>query len=245
MDMSKLSVPQAAERLGVSPARVRQRIEDGSLVAEKIGGRWIVDLDASQPAPAQLGRPVSSSSVWWSLVSAGVAKAALPHSAVSAAVSDIQLSRSSRNRAVHRLADAVLDRDHEVLLAWLSNRASRHLYVAAASDLAAMRGDSRLVPSGVSHPDSNLDDPRVVEAYVSLVDLESVVSGYWLERPVVDERPNVVLHVAPLRPLEVGPMLLAADLFEHRGPREVQRAHELLNAAIDALVSEGQDEARA
>lgn len=364
MNMSRLSVPQAAERLRVSPARVRQRIDDGSLVAEKIGGRWLVDLDASSSAPVRLGRPVSPSSVWWSLASAEVAKAVLPRSAVSVVNSDLQqalkpivdavvaskfampavdvsiresllpaadasairkavvpaidmssiqaaikpavdsaalrrsllprmrlaelvladlseaaessgrspesssvrshaehpdepdpvspefvaeakkLSRSSRNRAVHRLAGAVQERDHDELLAWLKNRAARRLYVAAAADLASLPQDGRLILSGVSHPSSNLDDPRVVEAYVSDKDLVGLVNDYWLERPGVDERPNVVLHVAPVRPPEVGPMLLAADLAEHGGSREVQRAHELLDVAIEALVSSDEGQGR-
>lgn len=346
MNMSKLSVLEAAKRLGVSPARVRQRIDDGSLIAEKVGGRWLVDLDASQPAPAQRGRPVLPSSVWWSLASAEIAKAALPNPAGVDALSEIQrsikpvvdaavlrklampavnvsqlskalkpafdvdalrmaampaldmsalqaaikpainsaalvesllprmrlaelilanaaeepnyhsdvadqldvlatgfvaeamsLSRSSRSRAVHRFVRAVVARDYADLLAWLSNRASRNLYVVAKPDLDALRSDDRLIAGGVSHPDSNLEDPRIVEAYIAAADLEGVVSDYWLEKPVVDERPNVVLHVAPVRPAEVGPMLLAADLAEHGGPREVQRAHELLGRAIDALVS--------
>ena len=355
MDMSKVSVPQAAERLGVSPARVRQRIDDGSLVAEKIGGRWLVDLEASQPAPSQRGRPVSASSVWWSLASAEVATAVLPRLVASVVASDLQralkpavdvsalrkallpafdsdalrkavmpavdvsvlqaamkpainstvsqqsllprmriadlvladlfeadgapkghdasgasadmgsvneradqydivgprfvaevkkLSRSTRNRAMHRFANAVQERDHGVLLAWLSNRASRALYVAAAPDLAAMRDDSRLVASGVSHPDSHVDDPRIVEAYVGVDDVDGVVSDYWLEKPTLDERPNVVFHVAPVRPRHVGAMLLAADLAEHGGPREVNRAHELLTGAMDALISGNVDMAQ-
>jgi excisionase family DNA binding protein len=329
MNMSRLSVAQAAEHLGVSPARVRQRIDDGSLVAEKIGGRWLVDLDASHRAPAQLGRPVSPASVWWSLASAEVAQGAVPDSEAKAAASYLQAvnesvppavdvsalqspmkpdpdagaisqsllqrmrqaenrlaslrdaidaapvpsgrscapssighadlldrvgprfvaemrkpSRSSRNRAVHRLADAVEERDHDGLLAWLSNRASRRDYVAAGADLAALREDGRLVASGVSHPDSSLDDPQLFEGYVRADDLDDLVSGYWLERPAVDERPNVVLHVAPIRPSQIGPMLLAADLYEHGGPREVQRAHELLDVAIDALTSADETQAR-
>lgn len=334
--MSKLSVPQAAERLGVSPARIRQRIKDGSLVAEKIGGRWLVDLEGSRPQHAQLGRPVSPSAVWWSLASAEVAKVAVPILAASSALSEVQkamrpvidadvspkadvflkavasaldvsafraavkpaidsatlsrsllprmrlaelvladlaeasiskpdddevavgaesrgeqldfmapgfvaeakkLSRSSRDRAVHRFAGAVQDGDHNKLLAWLSNRGARIGYVAAGSDLAALRADDRLLVSGVSHPDSNLDDPRIVEAYASVDDVDAVVSDFWLEKPGVDERSNVVLHVVPVRPPEIGPLLLAADLAEHGGPREVQRAHELLSVAMNTLVS--------
>lgn len=61
--MPKLSVSEAAERLGVSPIRVRQRIDDGSLVGEKVGGRWLVDL-AVIPQTNPRGRPVKPESVW-------------------------------------------------------------------------------------------------------------------------------------------------------------------------------------
>jgi len=337
--MAKMSVPEAAERLGVSPARVRQRIEDGSLVAEKVGGRWLVDLEVSPSRPAQAGRPVSQFSVWWSLLASEIAKAAEPSSgelsralesshgarqvlhAASAEVSAIQkalapalesaafkkaalaaadsaaaqqkalqpdhkaavrppallarmriaeavlvdlehqarqrpseeppvvadflggaqrLSRSSRSRAIHRLADAVESRDHERLLAWLSNRASRRTFVAAPSDLNALRGDSRLLASGVSDPRSGMEDLRVLEGYVKQADLAELVSDHWLERPGIDDRPNVILHVSPVVPPAIGPMLLAADLAEHSGPRELVRAHELLDEAIEALMAADQ-----
>lgn len=363
--MAKMSVQQAAERLGVSPARVRQRIDAGTLVAEKIGGRWLVDLAVSSPAPVRVGRPVSPASVWWSLVASEIAKAALPSSqfaaihqaleparaaiqsagagaaaaairealkpaldsaafqraalsapgsfpagkSVAAAVdadavqakpvsdavaarlramepvrdvaaqhrallsrmriaeavlADLEpdakepaaagdgdaledfvseaqrLSRSSRNRAVHRLAEAVENRDHDNLLAWLRNRSSRRLFVAAPSDLNALREDLRLVPSGLSDPRSGMDDLRLLEGYVKADDVDAIASAYWLELPGIDDRPNVVLHVSPVRPPAIGPMLLAADLAEHGGPRELVRAHELLDEAIDALVPSGE-----
>ena len=268
-------MPQAAERSGVSPARIRQRIKDGSLVAEKIGGRWLVDLEGSHPQPAQLGRPVSPSAVWWSLASAEVAKLAAPHRSlltrmrlaerVLADLSEASISKpaderdtaprgeqfdfmtpglvaeakklslSSRNRAIHRFAGAVEDRDPNTLLAWLRNRGARIGYVAAGSDLAGLRDDDRLAMSGVSHPDPTLYDTRIVEAYASADDVNAIVGDFWLEKPGVDERPNVVLHVVPIRPPEIGPLLLAADLAEHGGPREVQRAHELLSFAMNTL----------
>jgi excisionase family DNA binding protein len=232
MTMAKMSVPQAAERLGVSPARVRQRIDDGSLIAEKVGGRWLLDLEASQPQKAQAGRPVSPLSVWWSLV------AFEPDLTVNELMHGVQrLSRSSRDRAVRRVAEAIENRDHDGLLAWLSNRASRHLFVAAASDLKVLRSDSRLVASGLSDPRSGMDDLRVLEGYVKDSELETIASEYWLERPSVDDRPNIVLHASPVRPAAVGPMLLAADLAEHGGPRELLRSRELLDEAIDALVA--------
>lgn len=345
MHMAKMSVQQAADRLEVSPARVRQRINAGTLVAEKVGGRWLVDLAVSSPAPAQAGRPVSPASVWWSLVASEIAKAALPSSQLSAihqalapaqttgavaaaaairealkpaldsaafqraalsatgsfaagkAVSSVadadavqaeqfrdvaaqhrallsrmriaeavladlepdaekpaagddhvledfvrearRLSRSSRHRAVHRLADAVESRNYDDLLAWLSNRSSRRLFVAAPSDLNGLREDPRLVPSGLSDPRSGMDDLRLLEGYVKTDDVDAIASDYWLERPGIDDRPNVVLHVSPVRPPAIGPMLLAADLAEHGGPRELAKAHELLDEAVDALVPSG------
>jgi hypothetical protein len=231
--MSRISVPQAADRLAVSPARVRQRIESGELVAEKIGGRWLVDLDASPPAPAEVGRPVNPLSVWWSISEVQQPHAVEPISDRLAAAAR-QLSRSSRNRAMHRMANAVQDRDHQALLVWLRNRASRHLYMAAPADLAHLRADKRLAISGVSHPESGIEDPRIAEGYVDAGDLDAVVNDYWLERPRVGELPNVVLHATPVRPSAVEALLLAADLSEHQEPREIARAHVLLERWLDA-----------
>lgn len=365
-----MSVPEAAERLGVSAARVRQRIQEGSLVAEKVGGRWLVDLDASSASVPQRGRPVSRSSVWWSLLSADLAraladddvrkqldhadnvneprsswaaqlavalapkmhfgdvifpslltflspeaskvsKAALPRersvpeaalldvSAISHAVlpaidnvsrsidgarppqprlSEIaeavlplrmtladailaarhdqlraresqpdlrigdlsievkRLSPSSRHRIVRRFISAVEDNDHEAILAWLRNRGDRRVFRAADRDVDPLRHDDRILLSGISHPDSQMQDLRIVEGYVRDADLPSLVADHWLEDLKVGDRPNVILHVAPLRPSAVSPLMLAADLAEHGGPREVKRAHELLDEAIDDLV---------
>lgn len=242
-----MSVPEAAERLSVSPARVRQRIDEGSLVAEKIGGRWLVDLMASDQVIVRAGRPVSASAVWWSLAVAE--SAASPHSppeghdllarlklAASAldleAVGASDLSRSSRDRAVRRLAAAIDGHDHDALVAWLNHRASRHLYVAAPADLERLRHEGRLVLAGVSHPDSGLEDLRVIEGYVAAEELDAIVVDHWLEHPRVGERPNVFLHAAPVRPVQIKPALLAADLAEHGGPREIARAHELLERWI-------------
>jgi hypothetical protein len=254
-----MSVPAAAVHLGVSEARVRQRIEEGSLVAEKVGGRWLLDLSpiAAAARPAR-GRPVSPQSVWYSMLAldagslvkvpkvprvevAKIARVEMPRidlddidrawpEGVAQAKS---ISPASRNRAVHRLASALAHEDHDALLAWLRNRGARHLYVAAAADLAPLREDDRVVPSGVSHPDSDMSDPRVAEGYVAEADLDAVVKGYWLESLSVDDKPNVILHVVPANPPRISWLLLAADLAEHGGPRELRRAHELLDDVIE------------
>jgi hypothetical protein len=235
MSMVKLSVPQAAADLGVSPARVRQRIEDGSLVAVKIGGRWLVDLAASDEAgrPAR-GRPVSPLSVWYSLVAVDHgALLELPRADLDAFAAGVGgISAASRSRAAARLRAALDDGDHEAILAWLRHRGERRAYVAAPADLPALRSDGRLSPSGVSHPGSGLSDPRMVEAYVARADLDQVADDHWLEPPSLDEHPNVILHAVPAVPPHVGRLLLAADLAEHARPRELHRAHELLDAML-------------
>lgn len=56
----EMTVTQAAERLHVSPARVRQLISSGALPAKKIGASWILReedvLDRLSKAP-EAGRP--------------------------------------------------------------------------------------------------------------------------------------------------------------------------------------------
>jgi excisionase family DNA binding protein len=66
-DSSLLSVNEAASRLGVSPAAIRQRIASGRLPAIKRGRSWWLDERAvqrhvRQPAPS--GRPLSPSIAW-------------------------------------------------------------------------------------------------------------------------------------------------------------------------------------
>jgi len=249
MNMAKLSVPEAAARLGVSPARVRQRIADGSLVAEKIGGRWLVDLSVSQVG-RERGRPVKADVVWDAI---NVAEQAAHHQngagdafseALSRAFSQPDESSgpsvSSRWRARQRLMEASraarsgVDESEAValLLAWLGNRAARHLYRVAEPDVQPLSSDGRLLLSGVSHPKSGMQDPRIVEGYVGAGDLEGLVADHWLDPIGVDQRPNVILHVAPARPREVSALMLAADLAEHGGPREEQRARELVAEAL-------------
>lgn len=325
MNMVKMSSQDAAEHLGVSEARVRQRIAEGSLVAEKIGGRWLVDLDPAAGGRSHPGRPASSASVWRSLLAVEIASAARfrgdddggdrvndrglsacsllpqPPQALAAAITRSwpedsprrdcdarpddsewgllprlraadrlvehveaigsrddghrsarfsdrwdeafsaslkMVSVSSRRRALLRIAQGIEQRDHVRLLHWLRSRASRQVLVIAGNDANALREDARLLPSGLSHPDSHMVDPRVVEGYVSEQDAPALVADYWLDPPRLDQQPNVILHVAPVRPARVSPLLLAADLAEHHGPREKRRAQELLDEAISLILSD-------
>jgi excisionase family DNA binding protein len=261
--MSKMSVSEAAASLGVSPARVRQRIEEGSLIAEKVGGRWLVDLSVV-PENRSRGRPVKPELLWDAIRRVDAADqlprergrqfeevlrlvygADAPRQVGSSYAPDlllpsgeaveVKVGQSSRRRALLRLLDvarsAGVQHEHsaaEALLRWLGDRAERRLYRVAPPDFNDLRDDVRILRSGLSHPRSGMQDPRVIEGYVAAADIKGLVEDYWLDPPGVDAAPNVFLHVAPGRPSEVSPLMLAADLSEHEGPRERARAIELV-----------------
>jgi excisionase family DNA binding protein len=70
---SQLTVAQAAERLRISPGRVRKLISSGALEAERFGPVWIVSAESvehrrSDPVPR--GQPLSASNAWALLLSA-------------------------------------------------------------------------------------------------------------------------------------------------------------------------------
>jgi excisionase family DNA binding protein len=121
------------------------------------------------------------------------------------------------------LADSGLVRDLNLA------PAERRVFRAAQPDLADIRGDRRLLLSGLSHPVSAMASPDGAEGYLARADLDAFVDRYLLVE-AADRRGNVVLHVADRRPEAVWPLLLAADLAEHHQPREAARARELVDA---------------
>jgi hypothetical protein len=123
---------------------------------------------------------------------------------------------------------------------FLGGRAERLLLRAAPGDLADLRPDERISLAGLSSPESGIVSGDVVEAYVEIASVESLVEDYLLDRVAHENDANVVMHVVghdivrevpPLwREAAVLPILLAADLAEHRRPREQARAAELMGA---------------
>ncbi|GAA1506047.1 helix-turn-helix domain-containing protein [Nocardioides humi] len=230
--MARISVPEAAARLGVVAQRVRQRIQDGSLPAERVGGRWIIDeKDLARVSDYNApGRPLSERSAW-ALVAAAEDNAVLLHS----------LSAPDRSRARARLRKlaAAHDDSHEslrLLSVFMRNRAARRCYLVAQRDLKDLRNDPRIQLSGLSHPESGLASGDVGEGYLSVDDLDDVMQDYLL-RDVDRDRANIFLHVVspdieeslPLLGHAWNNLLMAADLSEHDGPRERHRAMELLD----------------
>ena len=243
--MARLSVSEAAERLGVNVQRVHQLVAEGALPAERVGRHWILEeadlvrLDRRPP-----GRPLSPKSAWALAIMAAVdAGSPALEKASSRALSRIAAPDRSKARARLR---ALLDEsqfspgDEEAALSLaaslrglLQNRAERHGFKAAARDLDDLRADSRVILSGVSLPDSGIASADIVEGYVSRAEFDSVVDDYLLSKARPPEA-NVVLHAfGDLAHFDVDLqadnwLVLAADLAEHHRPREVARAVEIV-----------------
>lgn len=224
--MSLISVSEAAQQLGVSRARVQQRIKDGSLPARKVGRGWVIDqADLRLVSHQRPGRPLSAASA---------------RDLIAVASGEVdQLSPWARSRARTRLADLLreapsmhdLDDFAALMGHMLGARAERVLYRASPVDLPALREDPRLHLSGVSAAAAQMSAADLVEAHVDAADLDALEHDHLLS-PARNDRANVVLHVIDAvlgqeRPL-VGDLVIAADLAEHPGPRERGRAQELL-----------------
>lgn len=195
------------------------------------------------PSP-QRGHPVDPRSVWASLLQLDVDPVIDdPASQVAEPLREHaeRISASSRWRAAARIRGALADHDHSALFAWLSWRGDRLELLAAPADLDALREDPLILPSGLSVEASGMQDVSVAEGYVASHDVEPLIARHWLEEPRPGERANVIIHAAPERPLRLSLLLLAADLAEHGGPRELARAREPVDEVAAEIGRNGQD----
>lgn len=227
VSMGLISVPDAARQLGVSRARVQQRIQNGSLPAQRVGRQWVIDEEdlRSIRHHAGPGRPLSPASAW-ALIDLAAGDAS-------------RLSPSGRSRARTRLGKLLHEvqsmNDHDELGALMSRalggRAERKLYRASPLDLPGLRADPRLYPSGLSAPESRISGEQWVEGYIRNTLHEDLVRDHVLS-PAKAARADVVLHVVDsqdkLERVVASPLIVAADLAEHDGPRERARAQKLL-----------------
>lgn len=236
--MSRVSVTEAASRLGVNVQRVHQRIADGSLAAERVGHQWTIDeADVARLDQRPAGRPLSARSAW--------AMVLLTADPPDAALAAPERSRArTRLRELHADAAGLDERHDEATTAVLSTRlrsllrgrAERRLFRAAPRDLPDLRSDDRVALSGTSLPAAGIASGDLVEGYVFGDQLSSVVDDFLLGGASHREA-NVVLHVVDpeaLRHRSVPTdswLLLAADLAEHHRPRETARAVQLLREA--------------
>jgi excisionase family DNA binding protein len=228
--MGAVSVAQAAKRLGVSVPRIHQRIADGSLVAERIGSQWVVDersllrvQERSKP-----GRPHSARSAWAVIAVSEKDRDRIgPGGPAASARAKMQLKRLLEPAAMPASGEEDVGDLAVSLRSVFRNRAQRRLLRASPADLADLRADDRwallvdLGASGIASAD--------IEGYLGESDVDGVLRDYLLVE--ADSDANVVLHVIPdaQYPYPESRLRLAADLAEHRGPREEARAAELLH----------------
>lgn len=198
-----------AERMGVSVQRVHAMLRDGELQGRQIGSVWLLD-EAQLMKPRKLGRPMSARIAW----------------AVILGVRDGDwLSSSERSRLSRRLGGL---HDHpnanQLLATWLAARAVP--LNLSAPEPEALATDLDLVPSGISDPRAQLGGGRASEFYAQPGTLQRVMRRHLLvEEPdgPVRMRESLVPISAPV-PL----LLVAADLADRGGPREMRRAQELI-----------------
>ncbi|RYZ65458.1 MAG: DNA-binding protein [Proteobacteria bacterium] len=230
MRMGSLSVAQAARRLGVSVSRIHQRISDGSLIAERIGSQWVIDersllhvQERSKP-----GRPFSAKSAWEIIALSEIDEdRERPSQAPANSRASKQLGRLLGMAVESPKGEEDVSALASSLRAMFRNRAERRQFEAASADLADLRADPRwaarvdLGASGIASSD--------VEGYLEESEVGGVVKDYLLVES--DRAANVVLHVIVdgQNPFSQSRLRLAADLAEHRGPREEGRAAELVH----------------
>jgi excisionase family DNA binding protein len=232
--MANVSVAEAAKRLGVGVPRIHQRITDGSLRAERIGSQWVVDelsllRVAERKAP---GRPLSARSAWAIVaVAEGDQQALAELAPVERARARSRLEDLMALVSVPAKAEADVRQTASVLRSLFRNRARRELRKAAIADLHTLRDDARWTSfinpsvSGIASSD--------VEGYLAASDVTSLEQDFLLLP--ADSEANVIIHVLPRRQKAYSgsKLLLAADLAEHRGPREELRAAELLRQVAE------------
>lgn len=218
---SLLSVREAAERLGVGPAAVRQQIASGRLPAIKRGRDWWLDERAVQRMVGQRvegGRPLSPAMAWAVLLLASGHESA----AESAAGRDRYWSRTR-----------VWLRDHPVAQHGSRLRARAHSeeFDAHPSELARLLDRPDVLVTGVSAGD-----------VVGLVGLASSVEVYAPagRRAAIVEEHALMTRPGPVRvrwvPDELWPLLVGdadgrapraavlLDLLESDDPRARRQA---------------------
>lgn len=219
----EIGIAEAARVMGVSVARARRLAADGRIHARLVGGRWLVDT-AYLPSAPRRSRPMSPRIAWALIVLSGGGKPDW-----------VEPQEAYRlRRALKRLA---ADDEPELLLrSWLASRGDRRRL--SAPDPQALRSDARLVFSGLSDDRAGLSAAANVEGYVHADDAQAVFRDHLL----IEAGPSagVVLHVSLMLPEAPVPLLLvAADLADHDGPRELARARDLIADWSAAHRSEG------
>lgn len=206
-----MTVPEAAERLGVIPQRVRALARDGKLDAIRTEGVWLIDADslAKRVLLAELGVAASSARPW---------SQPMAWAAMRALDDDEALLPDLDRKARYRLRQRLDNPDPARLLSAVRNRARVLRASVHPSRTARLR--DLVVPSGITGAGIHglgLTGDDAVDGYLSadaLTDARGALrvrpsdTGAHLLRVVDDERLLEGLGVAPR-------LAVAADLLDH------------------------------
>lgn len=205
------TIPEAAERLGVTPQRVRALAQAGKLEAIRAEGVWLIGADslAQRALLAELGVAASSVRPWSQPV---------VWAAMRALDGDEALLSDLDRKARYRLRRRLLDPDPARLLSAVRNRA--RVVRASVHPSRAPRLRDLVVPSGITGAGIHgfgLTGDDAVDGYLSadaLTDARRALrvrdsdTGAHLLRVVDDEGFLQGLQVAPR-------LAVAADLLDH------------------------------
>ncbi len=180
-----ISVPDAADALGLSPARVRLLAANGGLPAQKIGGRWLVErggVEKRRSRGSAGGRPFAPRNAW--------AVLSLASGEEAGQIDSVTRSRLRRLLSFDGLSSLALR---------LERRAEVRHYSGHPGEIRYILADKKLVASGVSAArEIGLDllSGNEADGYVSDSDLDGFVRDHAL-LPVAAVDANVVLRLVP------------------------------------------------
>jgi excisionase family DNA binding protein len=218
--MKSWSVAAVAERLGVTPRRVRQLLSAGEIVGERLGRDWVIDGDQlerhlSTRRPA--GRPWTPQSAWAILAVAN---------GLEPAGSPIERSRARRRLAAHGLV---------ALAGRLRARSETRRFYGHPAALERLVRESNVVLGGVSaaaYYGADLVGGDLLEAYVPARRLVPLVRRYGLEAE--PDRHNLVLRVVDdevwpfASDVKVAPLpVVAVDLLDADDDRSRRAGRDL------------------
>lgn len=206
-----MTIPEAAERLGVTAQRVRVLAQAGELEAIRAEGVWLIDADslAKRVLVAELGVSASSARPW----SQPIAWAAM-----RALDGDAALLSGLDRKARYRLRRRLDDPDPARLLSAVRNRA--RVVRASVHPSRAARLRDLVVPSGITGAGIHgfgLTGDDAVDGYLSAAALADAQGALRVrDSDTGAHLLRVVDDVRFLEGLEVAPRLaVAADLLDH------------------------------
>ena len=211
---------EAAERLGVSPRRVRQMLSDGTIEGHRVGRGWSIEERAITTAAAcrrPAHRPWTARSAWFVLALADG--------------TEPRCSSYERSRAERRLAVGLPN-----LLDRLGSRARRlsfYTHPGTRDRIAVQPGVVRTAASASPERGLGIVGSGPLDAYLKSSDLQAIRDAFVMEER--SERANVVFRAVEdqLWPFPGGasvapPSVVAVDLLESQDERSRRAGAELL-----------------